>query len=67
MVKKPMIQNAQQLIVVADSSKVGRTTFTAVAPLTVANTLVTDSDIDRTMAKALQDLGIEVMIAKVGD
>jgi DeoR/GlpR family transcriptional regulator of sugar metabolism len=67
MVKKPMIQNAQQRIVVADSSKVGRTTFTAVAPLTVANTLVTDSDIDRTMLKALQDLGIEVMIAKVGD
>jgi DeoR/GlpR family transcriptional regulator of sugar metabolism len=62
-----MIQNAQQRIVVADSTKIGRTTFTAVAPLTVANTLVTDSDIDRTMVKALQDLGIEVMVAKVGD
>ena len=66
-VKKPMIQNAQQRIVVADSSKFGRTTFTAIAPLTVANTIITDSDVDRSMVKSLQDLGIEVLIAHVED
>lgn len=64
-VKKPMIQNAHQRIVVADSSKFGRTTFTSIAPLKVANTIITDSDIQRDMLKALHDLGIEVLVAQV--
>lgn len=67
MVKKPMIHNAHQRIVVADSSKFGRTTFTSIAPLTVANIIITDSDLPRDMLKSLHDLGIEVLLAQVGN
>lgn len=62
LVKKPLIQNAHQRIVVADSSKIGRTTFTTVAPLSMVNTIVTDSDIPGEIKKSLQEQGIEVLI-----
>lgn len=65
LVKKPLLENSQQRIIVADSSKIGRTTFTSVAPLALVNTLITDSDIRREALKSLQDLGIEVLIAEV--
>jgi DeoR/GlpR family transcriptional regulator of sugar metabolism len=64
LVKKPLLQNAHQRIVVADSSKIGRTTFTSVAPLSMVNTYITDSDIDRDTLKSLQAMGIEVLIAE---
>ena len=64
LVKKPLLENSQQRIIVADLSKIGRTTFTSVAPLALVNTLITDSDIRREVLKSLQDLGIEVLIAE---
>jgi DeoR/GlpR family transcriptional regulator of sugar metabolism len=64
LVKQPLIQNASQRIVVADSTKIGQTTFTTVAPLSVIDALVTDSDLESEHLKALQELGIEVMVAK---
>jgi DeoR/GlpR family transcriptional regulator of sugar metabolism len=63
LVKKHLIQTAQRRIVVADSSKIGRTTFTSVADLSIVDTVVTDSDIPEEAVKSLQDLGIEVLIA----
>lgn len=65
MVKKPLIQNAHQRIVVADSSKFGRTTFTSVAPLAMVDIVITDSQISKESLDSLQDLGIEVLIADV--
>jgi len=65
LVKKSLIQNAHQRIVVADSSKFGRTTFTSVAPLSMVNTIITDSQIPKKSLYSLQDLGIEVLIAQV--
>jgi DeoR/GlpR family transcriptional regulator of sugar metabolism len=65
LVKKTMIQNAHQRIVVADSSKFGRTTFTSIAQLSMVDTLVTDSDITPEAVKSLEDLGIEVLIASI--
>jgi DeoR/GlpR family transcriptional regulator of sugar metabolism len=65
MVKKPMIQNANQRIVVADSTKIGRTTFTAIAPLSIVDTLITDSEISGEARRSLEAMGIEVLIAKV--
>jgi DeoR/GlpR family transcriptional regulator of sugar metabolism len=64
-VKKPLIQNARQRIVVADSSKIGRTTFASVAPLSMVDTIITDSQISEESKRALQDLGIELLIAEV--
>ena len=64
LVKKPLIQNAHQRIVVADSSKIGRTTFTSVAPLSTVNTLITDSDLPPEILQDLQKLGIEVLLVE---
>jgi DeoR/GlpR family transcriptional regulator of sugar metabolism len=61
-----MIHNAHQRIVVADCSKCGRIIFTSIAPLTVANTIIADSDIHHDMLKSLHDPGIEVLIVHVG-
>ena len=62
-VKKPLIQNAHQRIVVADSSKIGRATFTSVAHLAVVDTLITDAGISEEYSQSLEELGIEVLIA----
>ena len=64
LVKQPLIQNANQRIVVADSSKLGKTKFATIAPLSSVDTLVTDSDIPVEMIQALQELGIEVLVAE---
>lgn len=66
LVKKALIQNARRRIVLADSSKIGRTTFTAVAPLSVVDSLVTDDAIPPEMRSALQAAGIEVLIVPAG-
>jgi DeoR/GlpR family transcriptional regulator of sugar metabolism len=63
MVKKHLLPNAQQRIVVADSSKFGRTTFTSIAPLDMIHTIITDSDIPRDVLEAVQRMGIEILIA----
>lgn len=65
LVKKPFIQNAQQRIVVADSSKIGRTTFTSVAALSIVDIIITDADIRKEMLNSLQERGIEVIVASV--
>jgi DeoR/GlpR family transcriptional regulator of sugar metabolism len=62
-VKKTLSEHAHQRIVVADSTKLGRTTFSAVAPLSIVDILVTDSDIPDAFAKALIELEIELLIA----
>lgn len=63
LVKKPLIDHANQRIVVADSSKIGQTTFKSVAPLSVVDMLVTDDEIEAEYLEALTELGIEVIIA----
>lgn len=63
-VKKPLIKHAHHRIVVTDSSKLGQTTFSAVAPLSVVHTLVTDSGISEEFHKALKERSIEVIIAQ---
>lgn len=65
MVKKPLIQNARQRIVVADSSKIGRTTFTSIAPLSIVDVLITDSQISEQSLRSFEELGIEVLVAEV--
>lgn len=63
LVKKAMIDNADQVIVVADSSKLCKTCFASIAPLSVVDTLVTDASIPEAVRRQLQDEGIEVIVA----
>ncbi|WP_176233410.1 DeoR/GlpR family DNA-binding transcription regulator [Candidatus Hakubella thermalkaliphila] len=62
-VKKEMIAASDELIVVADRSKVGRTSFCYVAPLMEIDRLVTDSGISEKHLASLREIGIEVQLA----
>ncbi|PWH14741.1 MAG: DeoR/GlpR transcriptional regulator [Anaerolineae bacterium] len=62
LVKQVMIKNAKRVILVADSSKFGRIAFTAIAPINVINTLITDHSLDPDWVKRLEKLDIEVIL-----
>jgi DeoR/GlpR family transcriptional regulator of sugar metabolism len=67
LVKKALIRNARQRIVVVDSSKFGRNTFAAVAPLSIIDTIITDSGLQPEIQQQLRAQGIEVLIVPVND
>jgi DeoR/GlpR family transcriptional regulator of sugar metabolism len=56
-----MVARAHQVIVVAESFKIGRRGFTQVAPTDRIDTLVTDSRVDADHAAALRGRGVEVI------
>lgn len=62
-VKRAMIDSAQQVYLVADSSKIGRTSFSALAGIDVIDVLITDEGIDPSERAAFEAAGIEVIIA----
>lgn len=59
-VKRHMIQNCEQCILLTDSSKFGLKTFASVAPLAAVNTIVTDEGLEETYREALEKRGITV-------
>jgi DeoR/GlpR family transcriptional regulator of sugar metabolism len=61
LVKRAMIATAEQVIVVADSSKFNRITFASIAPLSEVDIIVTDRSLDEQTADQLQDMGIELV------
>ena len=63
-VKQALLATAQHKVLVADSSKFGRTTFATIAPLSAIDTIVTDSGLTPEMLKALRDRHIRVMLAE---
>ncbi len=64
-VKKILIESAQVRIVLADSTKIGRTTFATIAPLSAMDRLVTDSGISAEMVDELNNIGIDVVVTDV--
>lgn len=62
-IKKVLLQNSLEKIIVADSSKFGVTTFNTVAQLESVDTIVTDSDAPPDIVEAIRNLGIDVIIA----
>ncbi len=62
-VKKPMIDNAHLRIVVCDASKLGRTTFASVAPLSSVDVIVTDAAADQLLLEELENQEVEVVVA----
>jgi DeoR/GlpR family transcriptional regulator of sugar metabolism len=63
-VKKELMKTAGQKIIVADSKKFARTTFYKIAPLTEADTIITDSEAPQDFIAELRKIGIEVIIAE---
>ena len=62
-VKRAMIASANYVVVVADSSKIGREDFVSFAPLSSVDTLVTDSEISGAYRAQLAERGVEVVVA----
>jgi DeoR/GlpR family transcriptional regulator of sugar metabolism len=63
-VKRSMIKAASEVYLLADATKIGRTSFSSLGPVDLVNTLITDdgiSDADRTEFEAR---GIKVVIAR---
>jgi len=63
LVKKAMIEAASEVILVADSTKIGKVAFAALGPVDLAHCLVTDDAISAHDRKALEAKGLKVIIA----
>jgi DeoR/GlpR family transcriptional regulator of sugar metabolism len=62
-VDRAMVKAASEIIVVADSSKIGVIGLTTIIPLTTINKLVTDTKAPSDFVAALREQGVEVILA----
>jgi DeoR/GlpR family transcriptional regulator of sugar metabolism len=62
-VKRRMIQSASRVNLVADSSKIGRTSFSSLGPIEIVHTLITDAGIRDEDRQAFESAGITVLVA----
>ncbi len=62
-VKQALLKTAQRKILVADSTKFGRTTFASIAPLETIDMVITDADIEPEIVRALKQMRVQVLIA----
>jgi DeoR/GlpR family transcriptional regulator of sugar metabolism len=58
-----MIEAASKVILVADSSKIGRTSFTSLGGIELIHTLVTDDGLAIDDRRKFEKAGIEVIVA----
>ncbi len=63
-VTRAMVEAAARVIVVADSSKIGKVGFTTIIPLTEISTLVTDGNAPADFVEALRQEGVEVILVQ---
>ena len=63
-VKRAMIKAAREIILVADSTKIGRVSFAVLGPLTLVNSLITDAGIRDEDRRAIEKMGINIVIAE---
>lgn len=64
-VKRRMIENSQELIVVADHTKFGQVAPLPVGPVESASKVITDDGISPRFVAALEDRGVQVIIAQI--
>ncbi|MDX1284865.1 MAG: DeoR/GlpR family DNA-binding transcription regulator [Draconibacterium sp.] len=63
-VKKAMIDTAEKVYLVADSSKIGKNAFASLGALSLIDYIITDASIDQKRAQILRDHEIEFIIAE---
>ena len=61
-VDRMMVERSRQVILVTDSSKIGRVGFVPVKPVNSFHTLVTDTNAPPDIIKLIQDMGVEVIL-----
>lgn len=62
-VKRAMIKAASQVYLLADSTKIGRTSFSSLGGIELVNTLITDDGISDADREAFEARGIDVVVA----
>lgn len=63
-VKQQFIQTAKQVIVLADSTKLGQVCFTSVCPIEAVDILVTDSAVKPDVVAGFEAAGVSVVVAR---
>lgn len=63
-VKKAMIDAAETIFLVADSTKIGKSSFASLGALSLINYVITDSAISERDKQVFQDNEIEIILAK---
>lgn len=63
-VKKKMIEASREIIALADSHKLGVISLCPICPIKSINVLITDEKADQKMVDGVEDMGVEVRIAK---
>ena len=61
-VDRLMAEHARQIILVVDSSKLGRVGFVPIRPIGAIHTLITDANAPDDMVRSIRELGVEVML-----
>ena len=59
-----MLKAAREIILVADSTKIGRVSFAVLGPITLVNRLITDAGIRDEDRRAIEKMGIDITIAE---
>jgi DeoR family transcriptional regulator, fructose operon transcriptional repressor len=62
-VKRAMVGSANYVVVVADSSKIGREDFVSFAPISRVDVLITDSEVSAADREQFSGHGVEVVVA----
>ena len=60
-VKSTMIRSADKVYLLADSSKIGVSSFASLGRLSLIDTLITDSKITPEQVEAIRELKVEVL------
>jgi DeoR/GlpR family transcriptional regulator of sugar metabolism len=60
--KKNIISCAKQVIALADHSKIGHVAMNHVAPISMINVFITDSEADEAFMEKIRELDIRVII-----
>lgn len=63
-VKKQIIESADKVILIADSSKIERKAFVSYAPISEVDVLITDEHADNGFTETLRGAGITVVCAE---
>jgi DeoR family fructose operon transcriptional repressor len=63
LIKGAMIALAEEVIVLADHTKLGHQALLSYAPLSAVDTFITDSQADPTYVARLEQAGIRVLVA----
>ena len=61
-VKRALMEASRRTVVLADHSKFGREEFARVAPLSLVDTIITDSGIDQDLTEDLEAAGPRMVI-----